>query len=131
MSAVFLRLAELVAIHERLIEDTGGNPGLAREGALDSAIAAVENRVHYEDADVIVCAATYLFHITQAHAFIDGNKRIGAAAMEVFLEINDCELVASDDELFELVMSIADGSRARAEAEDWLRPRVRPRPPTE
>lgn len=46
-------------------------------------MAAAENRAHYEDADISVCAATYAYHIAQAHAFLDGNKRVAAAASEI------------------------------------------------
>jgi death-on-curing protein len=125
MSAIFLRKEDLLAVHHRLIDESGGSHGILNEGALESAIAAVENRVYYEDADVAACAATYGWHLTQAHAFIDGNKRVGAAALEIFLEANGWTLDASDDEMYDLIMSIADGSCARDAAETWLRPRLR------
>ncbi|RLC12831.1 MAG: type II toxin-antitoxin system death-on-curing family toxin, partial [Deltaproteobacteria bacterium] len=69
-------------------------------------------------------AATYAYHISQAHAFIDGNKRIAAAASEIFLEINDEILNAPNDAIYELFMRIAAGEKSRDEVEkifsEWL-----------
>ena len=70
---------EVVAIHRALLEQTGGSPGLRDEGLLDSALLAAANRLHYEGADLATCAATYAYHLTGNHPFMDGNKRIGAA----------------------------------------------------
>ncbi len=72
---LFLYKTEVIDIHERLIEEFGGINGLRDEGALESALSSVENRAYYENADILICAATYAYHLTQAHAFIDGNKR--------------------------------------------------------
>lgn len=87
-------------------------------------MAAAEYRAYYEDADISVCAATYAYHITQAHAFIDGNKRIAAAASEIFLEINGATLNVTNDDIYELFMSIAAGEKSRNEVEEifsqWL-----------
>lgn len=118
---IFLRKSEVLELHRILIEEFGGSPGLLNEGALESALVAAENRHAYEQADL---AATCAYHLTQAHAFLDGNKRVGAAAMEVFLQVNRATLDASDDELYVLIMSIADGSLSRDAVETWLRPRV-------
>ena len=78
----------MLDIHARLIETFGGVQGLRDEGALESALVAAENREYYGNAGLATCAATYAYHLTQAHAFIDGNKRVAAAVSEIFLEIN-------------------------------------------
>ena len=70
MGWVFLRLEEVLKIHAKVIELFGGSPGIRDEGALSSALIAVENRQHYENADLAACAITYAFHLTQAHAFV-------------------------------------------------------------
>ena len=75
---------DVLAVHARLISETGGSSGIRDEGLLESALAAAENRHHYEAADLVACAATYAYHLTQAHAFIDGNKRVAAAITETF-----------------------------------------------
>ena len=68
--------------------ETGGTGGIRDAGLLESALAAAENRHHYEAADTVSCAAAYAYHLVQAHAFINGNKRIAAGIIETFLEKN-------------------------------------------
>lgn len=70
---------DVLTAHARLIAVTGGSVGLRDEGLLESALAAAENRHGYEDADLATCTATYAYHLTQAHAFIDGNKSCGGS----------------------------------------------------
>lgn len=121
---IFLRKQEVLTIHKQLIEEFGGTHGLRDEGALDSTLVAAENREYYEKADLTTCAATYAYHLTQAHAFIDGNKRIAAAVSEVFLEINGAHLDAANDQVVELFLSIAAGELSRDEVErifsEWV-----------
>lgn len=110
---IFLRDAEVVLIQHRQINQFGGTHGIRDPGLLSSAIAAAENRFHYEGANLAICAATYAFHLTQAHAFVDGNKRVGAAATEVFLLLNNASLTASNDEIIALFLGIAASQLSR------------------
>ncbi len=108
---------EVLAIHRQLLERFGGPPGIRDEGALDSALLSAANRQHYEGADLAICAATYAFHLTRNHPFVDGNKRIGAAVAEIFLRLNGARLDASDDEIVTLFLGIAAGTVSRDEVE--------------
>jgi death on curing protein len=117
----FLTKLELLEIHRRAIDEFGGAQGLLDEGALESALIAAENRAWYENADLVGCAAAYAFHLTAAHAFVDGNKRVAAAATEVFVLVNGAEIDASDDALYELFIGIASGELSREQVEGWLR----------
>lgn len=117
---LFLRKQEVIDIHARLLIAFGGSEGLRDEGALESALGAAEQRAYYEDADIVVCAATYAYHLTQAHAFVDGNKRIAAAVTEIFAEFNGATFQASDDEIIELFLNIAEGKLSRLEVERIL-----------
>ena len=123
---ILLRLSEILAMHDRALREHGGAPGIRDVGAIEAAIVAVDNRVWYEQADAITCAATYAFHLTMAHGFIDGNKRVAAATTAVFLVANDLDLLATEDELFDLFMSIAASRMSRDEVEVWLRRHVAP-----
>ncbi|MEW6131280.1 MAG: type II toxin-antitoxin system death-on-curing family toxin [Acidobacteriota bacterium] len=58
--------------------------------------------------------------MTQAHAFIDGNKRVAAAVAEVFIELNGEELKATNDEVVKLFLSIAAGKLTRDEVEAFF-----------
>ena len=118
---IFLSKDEVLTIHSRAIEAFGGAEGLRDEGALESALVAVENRSFYERADVCTCAATYAYHLTQAHAFLDGNKRVAAAVTEIFVIVNGARLNATDDDLYELFLKIASGELSRDAVEERLR----------
>ena len=117
---------DALVIHARLISEAGGSAGVRDEGLLESALAAAENRYRYESADLISVAATYAFHLTQAHAFIDGNKRVAAAITETFLETNGCQLVLSNEDVVKLFIDIAASAVNRDEVEHILRRSVRP-----
>jgi death on curing protein len=119
----FLTLDEVVAIHRDQIERYGGTLGVRDWGLLQSAVAmpAVTFGGQYLHADLYEMAAAYLFHMVQNHAFVDGNKRIGAVAADVFLALNDTELVASQDDYAELVLSIARGEAGKSEAAAFFR----------
>lgn len=121
---IFLRKDEILELHRRLLTEHGGADGLLDERALESSLIAAENRRWYEEADLAACAATYAYHLTQAHAFVDGNKRVGAAAMEVFLVANGVDLDAEDEEIYQLIMGIASGTHGREDVEVWIRPRL-------
>lgn len=113
----FLHLDEVLEAQADLIETFGGTHGLRDQGALESALAAAENRAHYEEADTIICAATYAYHLTQAHAFIDGNKRIAAYSSYAFLRFNGISLAMTEDEIVDLFLGIAAGHITREEVE--------------
>lgn len=119
---------DVLTVHSMLIAASGGTSGLRDEGVLESALAAAENRYHYESADAVNCAATYAYHLTQAHAFFDGNKRVGAAITEAFLQTNGFELVMPNEELVDLFLSIAASKLTRDEVEQRLREKAKPIP---
>ena len=118
---IFLKKDEVMELHARAIDAFGGSHGLRDEGALESALIAAENRHFYAEADVIGCAAAYAYHLIQAHAFIDGNKRVAAVVAEIFLEVNGVSLDATEDQLYELYIGVADGRLSREEVEERFR----------
>ena len=124
---IFPEKLDVLTIHATLIAETGGTGGLRDEALLESALAAAENRHHYEAADVVSCAATYAYHLTQSHAFFDGNKRVGAAITEAFLETNGCELTMTNEEIVVLFLAIAASELNRDQVEQQLRNKVRPK----
>lgn len=125
----FLTRKEILEAHIKVIEIFGGSHGLRDEGVLESALQAAENRHYYEAASLQICAATYAFHLTQAHAFIDGNKRIADVAATLFLKLNGSEMVASAHELIEFFLKIAAGEMTREEVESFFSQHVQVRNP--
>ena len=93
MSEIFFPdFDEVLLIHAEIIKATGGSEGLRDVGGLESALNAAANRFNYETKDLAKLAATYAFHLSQAHAFVDGNKRVAAVVSELFLKIKRREI---------------------------------------
>jgi death-on-curing protein len=116
----FLSLPEVSWMHDQTIRAHGGTAGLRDAAALESALIAVRNRRLYEDAELVQCAATYAYHLAQAHAFLDGNKRIAAVATETFLALNGISLRATNDEIANLFLGIAASEISRDQIEQQL-----------
>ena len=85
---------QILLLHEQLIAETGGSSGLRDEGMLDSALNAPFQTFGGEDVypSLQQKAARLCFSLVKNHPFVDGNKRIGAHAMLVFLTLNGIEL---------------------------------------
>jgi death-on-curing protein len=100
----------------------GGSYGLRDPGALESAVAMPQSTFggEYLHPTIYAMAAAYLFHLVQNHAFIDGNKRVGANAAITFLLVNDIEPTFSEDELVELVLGVAQGQVSKEQVAEFL-----------
>jgi death on curing protein len=71
----FLEIREVEEIHRDSLNAYGGAPGTRDPGMVESAIASAANTAFYSSGDVFDVAATYAFHLAEAQAFVDGNKR--------------------------------------------------------
>jgi death on curing protein len=125
----FLTLGEVVEIHKDQIARYGGSEGVRDWGLLQSALAmpAAMFGGQYLHPDLCEMAAAYLFHLVQNHAFIDGNKRVGAVAADVFLTLNEMQLQASEEEYEEVVLSVACGTMSKSLVAEFFRENVVPR----
>jgi death-on-curing protein len=128
MEPVFLSLDEILEIHEQQIERYGGSTGLRDAAGLESAAATPQATFGGEflHASLPTMAAAYLFHLCQNHAFVDGNKRVGANAAITFLLMNNREPTFDADELAELVLSVASGALNKAGLSEIFETRCRP-----
>ena len=126
MDALFLTLDEVREIHEQQIERYGGSHGVRDTGALESALAMPQATFdgEYLHPTIVAMAAAYLFHITQNHPFIDGNKRTGANAAITFL--NNLEPTFSEDQLVEMVLGVAQGRVGKNEIARFFAGNCRP-----
>jgi death-on-curing protein len=123
---LWLTVEEIVAMHDEQIMLFGGNPGLLKPGALEATVSRPLQIHHYDpDADLPRLAAVYLDGLIKAHVFVDGNKRIGLAAMLVFLVRNGAPLHVSHLELFDLVLGLATSRMNEEQAASWIRERLR------
>jgi len=122
----FLGLDEVIALHSSQIERYGGSAGVRDLGLLESAVAAPEASFggDYLHGTLPEMAAAYLFHLAQNHPFIDGNKRVAAAAMIMFIYLNDRDLACDEDELVSLTVGVATGKTTKAEVAVFLAARM-------
>jgi death on curing protein len=122
-----MTLGEVVELHQRLLVQSGGAPGIRDLGLLESALS--QPSATFDGIDlhqtVVDKAAALGFALVANHAFVDGNKRVGHAAMEVFLVLNGYEIDAAVDEQERLMLAVASGSLDRAELARWLNHHVR------
>ena len=104
------------------MDQSGGASGLRDLGGLESAIA--QPRMTFGGQDLyptlIEKAGALCFSVVQNHPFIDGNKRLGHAAMEVFLILNGHEIQASVDEQENLILGVAASQITRDDLIAWL-----------
>ena len=124
----YLTLAEVVELHRRLLEATGGAAGIRDLGALESAIA--QPRITFCGVDLYPTleekAAALCFSLVENHPFLDGNKRVGHAAMETFLVLNGAELDAPLADQERLMLELAAGRLNRDQLAAWLCQHLRP-----
>ena len=114
---LFLTFAEIIEIHDYQIEHFGGSDGLRSVELLKSAIGMPSSTFsgEYLHSSIPEMAAAYLFHLVENHPFLDGNKRVGAMASLVFLDLNGYEFDATDEEFTYLVMRVASGKMLKSE----------------
>ena len=114
---------QIVLMHEQLIRATGGADGIRDEGLLEAAVFAPYQT--FGDAELFPTvaekAARLGFGLVKNHAFTDGNKRIGAHAMLVFLALNGVDLTYTQKELSDIILQIASGEREYADLLLWIR----------
>ena len=114
---LFLTFAEIIEIHDYQIEHFGGGEGLRDIELLKSAIGMPSATFggEYLHPTILEMAAAYLYHLVENHPFVDGNKRVGAMAALIFLDLNGYDFDASDAEFTDMVLKVAGGKMLKAE----------------
>ena len=113
---------QVLLLHQHLVKETGGSSGLRDEGLLESALNAPFQS--FGDASAYPSlqqkAARLCYGLVQNHPFVDGNKRIGAHAMLVFLALNGVELSYTQRELADIILQVASGEKSYDELLAWI-----------
>jgi len=117
----FLTIEQVEALHRRSLELFGGGEGTRDRSAFESAVVHPRNVYFYAQGDLFDVAAAYCFHLAQAQAFVDGNKRTGAAAALVFLELNGYPITGDSMRIHEALIAIARGQIGKPELAELLR----------
>jgi death on curing protein len=118
---LWLSQAVIVAVHDAQLATHGGGTGVRDQSLLESALARPENLAAYGTPDAADLAAAYGFGISRNHAFIDGNKRTGFVAAEMFLILNGFQLTADDTNSALTMLAVSAGDITEAEFAAWIR----------
>ena len=122
---ILLTVEEVMALHKKLIERTGGSDGLRDQSLLESAVYSAMTGFEGSEAYPTVQekAARLMFALTNNHAFVDGNKRIGVFVMLMTLQLNNEKIKYTQSELISLGLSVAEGTTGYDEILTWIRER--------
>ena len=119
---VYLTLDEVLRIHELLIDAFGGARGVRDPGLVESALLRPQTGYY---SDLLEEAAALWESLAMNHGFIDGNKRVAYACVELFLQMNGLDIAASNDELERFFYSNLEAGTFRKDVIDaWLRDRT-------
>lgn len=113
---------QVLLLHQHLVDETGGSPGLRDEGLLESALNAPFQSFGDTSAypSLQQKAARLCYGLVKNHPFIDGNKRIGAHVMLVFLALNGIELSYTQQELVNIILQVAAGEKSYETLLAWV-----------
>lgn len=119
-------LFQILELHQNLIAESGGASGIRDFGALESALAQPEMTFAEQDLYPTLAekAAALAYSLAMNHPFVDGNKRVAHATMEILLVLNGYEINAAVDEQEELFLNLASGKIKRQELVEWLEKKI-------
>lgn len=121
MTLVFLSVAAVEAIHKEQIELFGGADGLRDAGLLESAVMRAEFKAKFDgDASLAAIAASLGYGLIKNHAFVDGNKRVGLAAIVALLKLNGFMVKAPQAEKIAMVWHAAASEISEEEFAAWV-----------
>lgn len=120
----WLSLSEVLALHRVLVQRYGGASGVRDPGALESALFRPQTGYY---PDIVAEAAALFESLAINHPFVDGNKRVAFAVMDVFLRINGWRLDRAPGQIHADMMQMFDtGTFDIAHLDPWLRSCARP-----
>ena len=124
----YLTAEQILFLHARLIEETGGSHGVRDINRLLSAIGRPQASFDNQDlyTDIFTKAAALMDSLVRNHPFIDGNKRTGISAAGLFLARNGYRLTASNTELETLALAVAGSQKSIPENAGWFRDHSHP-----
>lgn len=120
---IYLTAEQVLFIHYRLIEETGGSHGVRDISLLQSAIARPMSSLGEKDLypDIFTKTASLMHSIIKNHPFVDGNKRVAITAASIFLARNGYTLTAANKELERFTSAVAAENRELRELASWFK----------
>ena len=124
---VWITVEDAIMIHNRIIEATGGVDGLRDRAGLEAAVSAPLQSFGGVDLfpSKIEKIARVGFGLASNHAFLDGNKRIGAMLTQLMLKWNGYQLDLKQGELADMIIAIADGKKNDQDLLLWIQNHIR------
>lgn len=125
---VYITLDQVIKLHRAILESSGGSQGIRDQGGLESALSQPKMEAFAQELYPTIAekAAMLGFLLIANHPFIDGNKRIGHAAMEAFLMLNDHEIEADVDEQETIILQVAAGQMNKEYFTEWVKRVIKP-----
>ena len=123
-----MEVFDAIIAHDRDLMVHGGATGIRDAGMLESALMRPRNLWLYSETPPSGCAmaAAYAFGISSNHPFIDGNKRTALLVSFVFLETNGIEVIASQEDAYLIILSMAAGEVKETELTSWFQRNTAP-----
>lgn len=113
---------KVLALHELMAKETGGDPGIRDQALLNSALESAFQTFDGQELYPTIeeKGARIGFSLIANHAFIDGNKRIGMFVLLVFLEINGIKVKTTNDKVARVGLAVASGKMKYDELLAWI-----------
>ncbi|MBJ3785234.1 type II toxin-antitoxin system death-on-curing family toxin [Devosia sediminis] len=119
MASSYLTLNEALRIHEILIDAFGGATGVRDLGLIEAALLRPQTGYY---SDLVEEAAALWESLAMNHGFVDGNKRVAYACLELFLQLNGFDIAADNDQIERFIYANLEAGTFRKDVlENWLR----------
>jgi death-on-curing protein len=120
---IYLTAEQVLFIHSRLIDETGGSHGVRDLGLLESAVARPQATFDGKELypDLLMKAAALMISLVNNHPFVDGNKRTGVTATGLFLRLNGRKLTASSEALETCTLRVTTKEIKITDLSAWFR----------
>jgi death on curing protein len=115
----YITMHEALFIHSTLLKAHGGADGVRDRGLIEAALLRPQTGYY---SDLIEEAAALWESLSMNHGFVDGNKRVGFACMELFLDLNGLEITCGEDEAITFIYHhLESGTFTKDILDAWLR----------
>lgn len=123
---VWITLEQIIELHTLILKRSGGLDGVRDKGSLESAVAAPLQSFGGQDLfpGEVEKIARLGYGLASNHAFVDGNKRIGALATQLLLQWNGYHLSLRENELSGMFIAIADGRATEQDLLNWIKSKI-------
>lgn len=119
---IWITADDVIQIHSLVIQRSGGMDGLRERASLEAAVSAPMQSFGGQDLypTTVEKIARLGYGLASNHAFVDGNKRIGAMMTQLLLKWNGFQMSLRSGELADMFIAIADGSAKESDLLDWI-----------